>query len=123
MGESDSRHPQCRRRPPLHTQRASHVFRSPALPSLNYTQNFLLVIQKQRTLRNRLIQAPCCKLATATLRKAHTCSFQRQDVERKRGQWVSECEGEHCGLRVKVPFIPVPGTSPMVSWLGICLAM
>lgn len=80
-------------------------------------------IQKQRTLRNRPIQASCCKLATATLRKAHTCSFQWQDVEREEGQWVSECEGEHCGLRVRVYFITVPGTSLMVCWLGICLAM
>ena len=74
---------------PWTPESASQVFRSPALPSLNHTQKFLLLIQKQRTLRNRPIQASCCKLNTATLRKAHTCSFQWQDEERKGGQWVT----------------------------------
>ena len=36
---------------------------------------------------------------------------------------VGDCDGELCGLRVRVYFITVPGTSLMVCWLGICLAM
>ena len=36
---------------------------------------------------------------------------------------MGDCEGEHCGLRVRVYFVTVPGTSLMVCWLGICLAM
>lgn len=68
------------------------------------------------------IQASLLQAGHSHLKEGPHLLIQWQDVERE-GQWVSECEGEHCVLRVRVYFITVPGTSLMVCWLGICLAM